>query len=145
MKASELQAGPELDVLIAEKAMGWRKQEDYRPGCPGIYWLKPTGGAEEYWTRERFKPSTDERAALEVVRRMREEWFSFKAWEPALVGPPEIYSTVSFVCGAGPCPKHGTTIHNHHGSYRVQAPTLALAICRSALVALNVVEEDPEF
>lgn len=145
MKAAEVQAGPELDALIAEKVMELHVDTEPAGFGPGEMkvWRNKQGYKESEGGPPRY--STDDAAAGKVVRRMRENWFSYKAWEPALVGSPEIYSSVSFVCGAGPCPKHGTNFHNHHGSYRVQAPTLALAICRSALVALNLAEEDAEF
>lgn len=141
-RAAEVEAGASTDLLVAEKVMGFDPKETDPAKWP---WWDPN---ELSYGRRKAVPgpyTTDDVAAGQVARRMRENWFSYKAWEPALVGSPEIYSVVSFVCGAGPCPKHGTTVHNHHGSYRVQAPTLALAICRSALVALNVVEEDAEF
>lgn len=80
-----------------------------------------------------------------VVARMREDGFSFKAWQPCK-REPEIgdaeYALVSFVCGSGPCERHNTDFHNHHGAYDVEGETLPHAICLAALQALRI--EVPE-
>lgn len=79
-----------------------------------------------------------------VVARMRKDWFSFKCWQPSLEAEANLgtklpdMATVSFVCGAGPCPRHGTNFYNHHGAYDVQGETLPHAICLAALEALKV-------
>lgn len=90
--------------------------------------------------------STDLAAAFEVAQRMRKDGFSFKVWQPSLL--PEVprpdCAVVSFICGTGPCPKHGNELHNHHGAYDVDAETLPLAICRAALVALKAVVPERE-
>jgi len=79
-----------------------------------------------------------------VVEHMRKDWFSFKCWQPSLEAAENLGATspyqaiVSFVCGAGPCPRHGTDFYNHHGAYDVQGETLPHAICLAALEALKV-------
>lgn len=142
MKASELRAGPGLDALVAEKVMGYDPKETN----PAKWaWWDPV---ELTFGRRKPLPgpySTDRGAAMEVVDRMRADWFSFRAFQPARGAPFSAnYSIVSFVCGAGPCPRHKTDFHNHHGAYDVTADTLPVAICRAALVALKVAEPDPE-
>jgi len=92
---------------------------------------------EDVWS-----PSTHIAEAMEVVDRMRNDWFSFKCWQPGKDGPELIksnrdYAVVSFICGAGPCTRHGTTHHNHHGAYDVEGETLPMAICKAALIALK--------
>lgn len=93
---------------------------------------------EDVWS-----PSTHIDEAMEVVDRMRADWFSFKAWQPSKMpynegDSPVETAIVSFVCGAGPCPRHKTDFHNHHGAYDVEAETLPMAICKAALIALKV-------
>lgn len=79
-----------------------------------------------------------------VVQTMRKDWFSFKCWQPSLTASesmgasPEI-AIASFICGAGPCPRHKTDFHNHHGAYDVKGETLAHAICLAALQALKAI------
>lgn len=92
---------------------------------------------EDVWS-----PSTHIAEAMEVADRMRNDWFSFKAWQPSKMpynpgDPPLEIAVVSFICGMGPCTRHGTTHHNHHGAYDVEGETLPMAICKAALIALK--------
>lgn len=126
-----MNAGHELDALVAEKVMGWTD-------CLAI---KPKVG-----NGHPFSPSTEIGAAWEVVEKMRGGWFSFKAWQLAVEGPEQIRAqrgpaVVSFICGAGPCSRHGNPHHNHHGAYDVEAETFPLAICVAALVALKALPQ----
>lgn len=130
-----MEAGHYLDVLVADKVMGWT---DWRTWEPNIPVVKPVGE-----NTRRFSPSTDVGHAMEVAERMRADWFSFKLWQPSSdhhETPQDVPqdAVVSFICSAGPCPRHGTTFHNHHGAYDVQGKTLPLAICMAALIALKV-------
>lgn len=89
-----------------------------------------------------WRPSVDVGHAMEVVDRMRADWFSFKSWQPSKMpynegDEPVETAIVSFVCGAGPCPRHKTDFYNHHGAYDVEAETLPMAICKAALIALK--------
>ena len=76
--------------------------------------------------------STYHPAAWGVCERMRALGFSVKIFMPE----SQIEAVVSFICSRGPCERHGTSTHNHHGAYDVDAPTVELAICRAALIAL---------
>lgn len=57
-----LQAGHELDVLVADKVMGWTDWRTWGPGQPAI---KAPGE-----NSRPFSPSTDIRDAIEVVEKI---------------------------------------------------------------------------
>lgn len=136
----------DLDRLVAEKVMGWdvhyRLPAGERPSHEGV----------EHWRDHRnntiylpgqWSPTTSEEAAFEVVRKMRSDGFSFKLWQPHLYfGDNPVKAAddavVSFICSSGPCERHGNKLENHHGAYDVDGETLCLAICKAALVALEV-------
>lgn len=83
--------------------------------------------------------SEDMLSAMEVVEKMRADSFSFKVFQPTK-GPEDPllgHAVVSFVCGWGPCEKHGNPHYNHHGAYNIAAETLPMAICKAALIALG--------
>ena len=65
----KLEAGPELDRLMAEKVMGWnRTTEGAPPGC--AYWKDDDGfvrANETLGGSLNWNPSTDVAAAMEVV------------------------------------------------------------------------------
>lgn len=111
----ERKAGPALDRLVAQYVM---KADG--PEIPAY--------------------STQMEAALMVVVRMRGDLFSFKLWQPAL--PNGNYAAVSFICGQGPCERHGNPFHNHHGSYGVDGESIPHAICLSALEALEKIDSE---
>ena len=72
---SKLNAGPELDALIAEKVMGWRRSESSR-------WIDTNGNPTTYQSREgsncrfEFRPSTDIAAAWEVVEKLSDRFMA---------------------------------------------------------------------
>jgi hypothetical protein len=76
----EMEAGRELDVLIAERVMGWRRAPYTLEGS-GLEWADGAGlippDARTHITSVQRAPeySTDIRAAWEVVKKVR-------AWEP---------------------------------------------------------------
>ena len=132
-EAVSLSASFATDALVARHAMGWEWL-----GYPKSYWVTPTGGG-------RLCPrwSVDVGAAWEVVE--------------AMVGRMG-YNNLSFEW-YGPCfkPEHhyltaegyplGTTcwyvrIETRNYALMIPADTAALAVCRSALVAVAV-ERDP--
>lgn len=132
-------AGRELDALVAQKVMGWRPST--HPKARGA--LAPPDNVEGFYTEDDLPAySVEFHDAQAVIDKMRSDWFSFKAWQPAKeLGE---CAKVSFVCGAGPCPRHGNPYHDHHGAYDVEAKTLPLAVCKAALIALKVLpQEDP--
>ncbi len=136
-----MKASHDLDVLVADKVMGWT---DWRTWDFHIPVVKPPGQ-----NSRPFSPSTDIADAMEVAERMREDWFSFKAWQPAKEpynpgDSPLEHAVVSFICSRGPCPRHETTHHNHHGAYDIHGETLPLAICHAALIAVGVLKASEE-
>lgn len=134
-----MDAGRDLDAVVARKVMNWAPST--HPKAKGA--LAPPDNLEGFYTEDDLPAFSEElHDAQYIIERMRADGFSFKALQPSKEPynpgekPVEI-ATVSFVCGAGPCPKHGNTLDNHHGAYDVEAPTLALAVCRAALAALE--------
>jgi hypothetical protein len=126
-------AGPELDALIAEKVMGWRP--GIMPRGAEAWFTSPSGDWTEGWLlRKEFQPSYRISDAWQVVMRMGADSFSFQFYQPSSIS----YAKVSFICGMGPCPKHGNVLNNHHGSYDVEARTPPLAISVAALVAKGI-------
>lgn len=109
MNIDEMPAGREIDVLVAEKVMGWYydpKLDTYAtPENPGVI----AGGVPYY--------STNISAALEVIERLGEllgAWFEIK-------GPRKWLARCH-------CPnKQCTAI----------ADTVSLAVCRAALKAIE--------
>lgn len=147
-----MKAGKELDALVAEKVLGCEvvryNVELTRAGCDC-----PDNRHGEDESSDELKPySTDLQVAWLVVERMRGDWFSFKAWQPSVataegfdVKTSPDHAIVSFVCGAGPCPRHNTDFHNHHGAYDVEGDTLSEAICNAALIALKALPPQERF
>jgi hypothetical protein len=150
-----VEAGYELNHLVATKVVGtklvkgiwayWRHApelwEAYDPKVHRQY----LAGTEEnlplvYQHDENFLSphplpySTDLACALRVVDFMRKDGFSFKLWQPSAEIGSDL-TIVSFVCGHGPCEKHGNPRHNHHGAYDVEAETLPVAVCVAAVMA----------
>jgi len=133
----------EIDVKIA-RIMGMpvfeRSEDFHRSPLNGFLIL---GDVVQYDPDLRWwQPSKRLEHAMQVVARMRDDWFSFKAWQPSKMpynpgDPPLEIGVVSFVCSMGPCSRHKTTHHNHHGAYDVEGETLPMAICKAALIALK--------
>lgn len=127
-----MKAGRELDALVAEKIFG-TEIHHYHGDWP----FGPAG-------QDIPRYSTDLRSAWLVVEKLRGDWFSFKAWQPCKEpheagGKPVEIAVVSFVCGAGPCPRHNTDFDNHHGAYAIEAETFPLAVCKAALIAMKAI------
>ena len=110
-----MEAGREMDALVAEKVMGWKRVPHAHPEieAAGGMWLTPRG--------PRMCPaySTDIAAAWGVV-----EWFTRRSYTVAL------HTTHSdgWVCSI-----RGALLAD-----TAQAPTAPLAICRAALAAVGV-------
>lgn len=142
-----MKAGRDLDVLVAEKVLGC-KVVRYSKTSAGCECPRYTHGSSSS-SDELKSYSKDLRDAWDIVDKMRADWFSFKMWQPsnAHYEPGQKVTdnaVVSFICSAGPCPKHGTKTHNHHGSYDIWGMTLPLAICMAALVAVKAVPAPKE-
>lgn len=116
---SDLPAGRELDALVAEKVMGWRRLPDTPEwGVPPDY---TTGGALGW------RPySTDIAAAWEVVEKLREGWLE-----------------VNLDCTAFNCANTVRCCVTKQGQQHppfplyADAKTAPLAICRAALRAVG--------
>lgn len=76
MMATELKAGRELDALIADKVMGWSRDDQYGAAfvddCGNRLWLEPSRGFEAQYDPHPVMPhfSTDIAAAWTVLERM---------------------------------------------------------------------------
>ena len=115
-----MEAGRELDALVAEKVMGWQWYDGHGTAGPS-YW-ETQGG--EFAHFGEFEPSTDIAAAWEVVEKMAE-----------LVGP------ISVAWGSFGTEGNMASVMAFMGNPPgVVAPTAPLAICRAALLA--VMERD---
>lgn len=112
MKLLEMEAGREMDALVAEKVMGWTvKKEGYSTWVviTDTYWTRPLvggeGGSWGNWT-----PSTDIAAALPVLEKWTDAEIEKAGgnYRVTLIGAPIVTA---------------------------DAKTLPLAICRAALKA----------
>ena len=65
MDIDSMQAGPEMDRMIAEKVMGWKRWRESK-----VNWIHPTG----YGTSNVPNFSTDIAAAWEVFNHVRINW-----------------------------------------------------------------------
>lgn len=107
MPENDLPAGPELDRLIAEKAIGWRWNEHQN-------WYEGSGGGTGR-VRTSFAPSQNISDAWEVVEALKAAEWTF-----------EMVSEVRWYVHLG---------HDEHHDARGEAETAPLAICRAALAA----------
>ncbi len=111
----EFKAGKELDALVAEKVMGWKKlfKKDYPDSGDwrGLEWMWREREGFMYSEAQSTKPySTNIAAAWEVVEKLRDDNFKIQ--------------------------EHGTHWKVHFGAAWRGAETVPHAIC---LVALDVV------
>lgn len=114
-----MRAGCDLDVLVAEKVMGWeivkgeyslvcRTQDDFRL----LIWIEP-GRVVDNWGS--FNPSTDIEAAWQVVEKFtkcgvavhccrHEEWGDDK-WKCVLANPHPTGDIINFVARGDTAPE----------------------------------------
>lgn len=111
-----MEAGPEMDALVADRVMGWRVAE-WEDGCD--YAFDATGFAVKRLTgyaKKRWRPSIDMGAAWSVVEH---------------IGLLDHAATLSHHPNEG-----GWWVDdNHNHAIQSVAPTAPLAICRAALRA----------
>jgi hypothetical protein len=153
---SELEAGRELDALVAEKVMGWQRlgEDDYsKPGHPlgllsdfdqkgphpriqspesGAFYFCPCQDGR-YQRPDAIEPpfySTDIAAAWQVVERIKEleGCGLFVTWANAEYGDPSHWE-VGFV-------EAGDEGYGHEQRIVATADTAPLAICGAALAAV---------
>lgn len=132
-----MNAGRELDAVVAEKVMGWKRvvvPKDYDGLNAGVTLLPTTStdvgwapkGAYQLW---HFCPSYsfDIRAAWLIVEKLRERKEIYQvdcAWLRGANGYPDIYRSVVVMDGLR--------------SVTADANTAPLAICLAALKAVDV-------
>lgn len=66
--------GPELDAMVAERVMGWRKRPD------SIYWWEHERGGEPVAVIGVWLPSTNVAAAIQALERIMEPPVSATHW-----------------------------------------------------------------
>jgi len=122
MEIDEMEAGPELDRLVAEEVMGWTVEE--HDGKP-LHIHKTADKRHWIWLCH-WEASADIGIAWEVV-----EWLSEESVGPSPVtlGGGLNDDDLEWCCEVGP--------YNSNGDARAEAyaPTAPLAICRAALKA----------
>ena len=130
-----MEAGRELDALVAEKVMGWHRVHDglnerwADVNGYGAYVNRGDGTPPPgmFWS-----PSTDIAAAWQVVEHMRLRWDHGNSttdfWTIKDCGPSGWRVEIEF------CPDHDAPIV----IYAETPPTAPLAICLAALKAVGV-------
>lgn len=130
-----MEAGRELDALVAEKVMGFCLHRPgftfdlthYERNCKRCDAMVPERVFHE---QQAFKPSTDIGTAWQVV-----EHLAAQGWAVDISVPPEGDVEVS-VLRVVTVKLSGKWYYERVGFAR--APTVPLAICRAALMALGV-------
>jgi len=116
----QLQAGFELDELIAEEVMGWICDERGAWVVPteidGCGHMPNSGYCIDGWECDRFSPSEEIHHAWEIVEKMLSKGYDF-----------ELYGYAS------------TKLYDCHfsGIGLVSAETMPLAICNAAIQAVR--------
>ena len=117
----KLEAGRELDALVAEKVMGLEISQTSR-GTDNPTIRVITDGVPHYRTMRCY--STNISAAWEVVEKLQQQ-FHLRLNSPFDFGDP-------YFAGFTPL---GVTGFNGRPDFEASAPTAPLAICRTALKA----------
>lgn len=115
MDVKKLEAGRDLDTLVAEKVMGWT---DWREDSGGLRIKAPGENSRP------FSPSTDIRDAFEVAAKVGTNFSVHWTEDPKLLD-------------GGPNPGAGSWVAGLSGLTAHRGETAPLAICRMALVAAN--------
>lgn len=118
-----MQAGRELDELIATKVMGWRKEIVYPPTelMPPYYiWVNPMDSDN---CLPKFNPSTNIADAWEVVEKMLEQGYDMRL--------DYLYAHETYICLFD----KAIPYYSEGGEYANTAP---LAICLAALKTVGV-------
>ena len=139
MQVDEMEAGRELDALVAEKVMGWRRVSDgqfyFWPSKEMVEALRmshPDLLAVDYFAAPEF--SADIAAAWKVVEKMYSDGWTVSVGSLA-AKPRGWRCTVSHM--------HADDFYRHPESYEANADTAPLAICRAVLKAVGVEEVSP--
>ena len=133
--AKEMPAGREMDVLIAEKVMGYTLSELSLPAYPKYKLFDIESGEFSGYVKEVPHYSTNLAAAWEVVKRMPIPFKLEKCWEKAYQIGPEGWSACW--CTDADCEGCNENSRCTNGD-DAWAETAPLAICRAALKAMGV-------
>lgn len=132
-----MEAGLEMDVLVAEKVMGWvRGYHEKDPNDPYEYWkCFYSDNKWDYITIGRvtnFRPSINYTAAMKVVEKLMETWRSVRVHVVQGEGKDAKWSVLI-------SSQPWTSTGNMDGLDCLygEAPTAPLAICRAALLAVE--------
>lgn len=123
MNYDDMQAGPEMDRLIAEKVMGWKWHETRSTMSPS-HWVDRKRNAR--FIGQRFEPSIQMAHAWEVVDHMTQT--TKETWEFHVT--TTLHVAIFEFDGGRDRPWKP-------GQYIGQALTMPLAICRAALMAIT--------
>lgn len=134
-KIERLEAGPELDRLVAEMVMGWREGTDYIVGEARLLReVTETVGALQHRKTVVWSPSTDIAAAWEVVEWLLSRGFFLDIFSPRAKDAPEWVDHPDkwsvFVCT---WEREDGIVYFFQSHILSKADTLSLAICRAAL------------
>jgi len=133
--AKEMPAGREMDVLIAEKVMGYTLSELSLPAYPKYKLFDIESGEFSGYVKEVPHYSTDIADAWEVVKRMPIPFKLEKCWEKAYQIGPEGWSACW--CTDADCEGCNENSRCTNGD-DAWAETAPLAICRYALKVAGV-------
>jgi len=137
--AKEMPAGREMDVLIAEKVMGYTLSELSLPAYPKYKLFDIESGEFSGYVKEVPHYSTDIADAWEVVKRMPIPFKLEKCWEKAYQIGPEGWSACW--CTDADCEGCNENSRCTNGD-DAWAETAPLAICRCALKVAGVSTDD---
>jgi len=144
MTIDDLQGGGELDALIAEKVMGWKKVycqtifETIRGLPPWTRWWGQKQNAEGRWRKTDLpKYSGDISAAWEVVEKLLDFRIYHGASEGGYAGGPEWTAYCRIGSLGNPFWPSGQPTNETYRGISGNAPTAPLAICRAALKAVG--------
>ena len=133
--AKEMPAGREMDVLIAEKIMGYTLSELSLPAYPKYKLFDIESGEFSGYVKEVPHYSTNIADAWEVVKRMPIPFKLEKCWEKAYQIGPEGWSACW--CTDADCEGCNENSRCTNGD-DAWAETAPLAICRYALKVAGV-------
>lgn len=133
----KVEAGPELDALVAEKVMGWKLHIEERG--PHMGEIAPDGklhlwieGRVSKWNVLHWKPSRDIAAAWEVIEQLQSKGIRLDSLGHGNLDC-HLETTRNFSCEFGGWAEDGSpTI-----SWSAIAKTAPVAICRAAFKAVG--------
>jgi len=128
MKIEDMKAGRELDALVAEKVMGWKKVK-----WLGDYDWRDKDGEQPYTVRA-WNPSTDIAAAWQVVEKIQER----QGRDRFIIYLSSYWGTNSWVYK---CEFIMETVNKSVDGFADTAP---LAICLAALRAVGAIAAEDE-